>query len=423
MIFISFLLLLILGILTYLSFQLLQFKKDTKQLLETNSDNLSDQLTYLLDSFQKEQLLALNQHFTQLQTQLFTQLNDLKEVLHHNLSESRDRSDKRLELINQQLLQSVDQMKTSNEKSLEVMRQTVEEKLEKTLQNRLQASFETVSLQLENVNKGIGEMRTIAQDVGQLNKVLSNTKTRGILGELQLGHIIEDILTDAQYEQEIPTIPNSQNRVEYAVKLPGSNKGDYIYLPIDSKFPLDDYYRLEEAYEAADKEQIQYFRKSLQTSLKRFAKDINDKYIKPPTTTHFGILFLPTEGLYSEIVRDASFFDSIRRDENIIIAGPSTLSAILNSLSVGFKTLNIQKNAHDISKILGNVKIEFEHFGNMLLKTQKQMNTASKSIDNLLTTRTNAIIKALDTVEAYQDDTTQSFLNLPPIKQGDHNEN
>lgn len=410
-------------ILVFLYREINKIKEETSEKLEANADHLSDQLTYQLTTSQKELELRLSHEFNQLQTQLFSQLNELRNVLDQNLSENRDKTDQRLESISNHLMTSVNDMRQSNLKSLEEMRQTVEEKLEKTLQTRLQTSFETVSLQLENVNKGLGEMKSVAQDVGKLNKVLSNTKTRGILGELQLGQIIEDILTDAQYEQEFSTVPNSSNRVEYAIKLPGTEKGEYVYLPIDSKFPLEDYYRLEEAYEEGDKEDIAVCRKALQAAVKKFAKDINDKYLNPPATTNFGIMFLPTEGLYSEIVRDSTFFDNIRKDEHIIIAGPSTLSAILNSLSVGFRTLNIQKNADDISKILGNVKIEFDKFSNLLLKAQKQMNTASKSIDSLITTRTNAIVRALNTVEAYQDDTTQSFLNLPHLEAEEDYEN
>lgn len=262
-------------------------------------------------------------------------------------------------------------------------------------------------------------MKTVAQDVGTLNKVLSNTKTRGIMGELQLGQIIEDIMTDSQYEREFATVKGSSDRVEYAIKLPGNHNGDYVYLPIDSKFPLEDYYRLEEAYESSDSQQIETYRKSLLASIKRFAKDIQKKYLKPPETTNFGIMFLPTEGLYSEVVRNSAFFDGLRREENIVVAGPSTLSALLNSLSVGFKTLNMQKNADDISKILGNVKTEFGKFGNMLTKAQKQLNTASKTVDSLLTTRTKAIVRTLDTVEAYQDSRTQSLLNIPQVEEGE----
>ncbi|WP_061747285.1 DNA recombination protein RmuC, partial [Streptococcus suis] len=310
----------------------------------------------------------------------------------------------------------------SNEKRLEEMRQTVEEKLEKTLQTRLQASFEMVSKQLESVNRGLGEMQTVARDVGSLNKVLSGTKTRGIMGELQLGQIIEDILTPSQYEREFATVSGSSERVEYAVKLPGRTEGDYIYLPIDSKFPLADYYRLEDAYESGDKDQIDLHRKNLLAAIKRFAKDIQSKYLNPPETTNFGVLFLPTEGLYSEVVRNPIFFDELRRQENIVVAGPTTLSALLNSLSVGFKTLNIQRSADDISKVLGNVKLEFGKFSDLLVKAQKQLNQASSNIDKLLTTRTNAIERSLRTIDLYEDDQTKGLLGLSPLDEED-NEN
>ncbi|WP_029244892.1 DNA recombination protein RmuC [Streptococcus sobrinus] len=387
--------------------------------LDDNADNLSEQVSYQLDLAKKDQVLALNQELSRQKTETYQQLADIRDVLHKNLSDNRDRSDQRLELINQSLTKAVKEMQESNEKRLDQMRATVEEKLEQTLQSRLQASFATVSKQLESVNQGLGQMKTVAQDVGTLNKVLSNTKTRGIMGELQLGQIIEDIMTDSQYEREFATVKGSSDRVEYAIKLPGNHNGDYVYLPIDSKFPLEDYYRLEEAYESSDSQQIETYRKSLLASIKRFAKDIQKKYLKPPETTNFGIMFLPTEGLYSEVVRNSAFFDGLRREENIVVAGPSTLSALLNSLSVGFKTLNMQKNADDISKILGNVKTEFGKFGNMLTKAQKQLNTASKTVDSLLTTRTKAIVRTLDTVEAYQDSRTQSLLNIPQVEEGE----
>lgn len=411
------------ALLVYFLSKIVKLTDDLSQKMDDNADNLSDQVSYQLDLAQKDQVLALNNQLNRLQNDLYTQLNDIRDVLHKSLSENRDRSDQRLEIINRNLTNSVKEMQVSNEKRLEEMRQTVEEKLEQTLQNRLKASFETVSKQLESVNQGLGEMKTVAQDVGTLNKVLSNTKTRGILGELQLGQIIEDIMTPSQYEREVPTVSGSSERVEYAIKLPGVEDDGYVYLPIDSKFPLEDYYRLEDAYESGDKEQVELYRKSLLNSIKRFAKDINKKYLNPPETTNFGIMFLPTEGLYSEVVRNASFFDSLRRDENIVVAGPSTLSALLNSLAVGFKTLNIQKNANDISKILGNVKVEFEKFGNMLVKAQKQINTANNTLDSLISTRTNAIIRALNTVESYQDQATKSLLNLPLLEEEDNHEN
>ncbi|MGT2749558.1 DNA recombination protein RmuC [Streptococcus orisasini] len=398
-------------------------KSDLEKKVDNNADNLSDQVSYQLEVADKNQLLEINTQLTRLQNDFSQQLTDLREVLYQNLSDSRDRSDKRLEQINLQLTQAVKEMQTSNEKRLEEMRQTVEEKLDQTLHNRLRTSFETVSKQLESVNQGLGEMKTVARDVGALNKVLSNTKTRGILGELQLGQIIEDIMTDSQYEREFATVKGSAERVEYAIKLPGNHQDDYVYLPIDSKFPLEDYYRLQDAYDTGDKEQIELYRKSLLTSIKRFAKDIQKKYLNPPETTNFGIMFLPTEGLYSEVVRNASFFDSLRRDEHIVVAGPSTLSALLNSLSVGFKTLNIQKNADDISKILGNVKSEFNKFGGLLQTTQKQLHRASNNIDKLLTTRTNAIDRALRNIELYEDDSTQSLLNIAPMEDEVSDEN
>lgn len=416
------LLILMVGISIFLYQKVQALEGQLQKTLETNADNLSDQLSYQLESFSKNQIIEMSSLVNRNQNELYQQLNDLKTVLYQNLSESRDRSDQRLALIDKNLSKSVKEMQDSNEKRLEEMRRTVEEKLEETLNKRLQVSFETVSKQLENVNLGLGEMRSVAKDVGTLNKVLSNTKTRGILGELQLGQIIEDILTVQQYEKEFATIKGSSERVEYAIKLPGQHEDDYVYLPIDSKFPLEDYYRLEDAYESGDKVLIDQSRKALLVAIKRFAKDVNKKYIKPPETTNFGILFLPTEGLYSEVVRSAAFFDALRREDNIVVAGPSTLSALLNSLSVGFKTLNIQKNANDISKILGNVKVEFEKFGGILVKAQKQINTANSTLDSLISTRTNAIVRALTKVETYQDKDTETLLNLPDLEE-DTNEN
>ena len=376
---------------------------------EATADQLSDQLTYQLEANHHKFLLqqqVVNQDLTELRRELYQHLTEIRQELNQSLLQNRDATDLRLQAL-----------QTSNEKRLEEMRQTVEEKLEKTLQTRLQASFETVSKQLESVNRGLGEMQNVARDVGTLNKVLSNTKTRGIMGELQLGQIIEDILTPNQYEREFATVSGSSERVEYAIKMPGQTGDDYVYLPIDSKFPLADYYRLEEAYEEGDKDQIDLYRKTLLASIKRFAKDIASKYLNPPETTNFGILFLPTEGLYSEVVRNPEFFDGLRRNEQIVVAGPSTLSALLNSLSVGFKTLNIQKSANDISKILGNVKGEFGKFGDILVKAQKHLSNASSNLDELLTRRTNAIERTLRTIELYEDDQTKSLLQISEISE------
>lgn len=390
--------LLLLGnlIVTFLLWQKNQQQTDqAKKIFEDQADQLSEQLDYRFEQERQQSLLvqqqlelALGDRLGEVRTDLHRNLTEMRLEISENLTKNRDKTDERMR-----------QIQESNDRRLEQMRQTVEEKLEKTLQARLQTSFETVSKQLESVNRGLGEMQNVARDVGTLNKVLSNTKTRGILGELQLGQIIEDIMTPSQYEREFATVAGSSERVEYAIKLPGQVEKEYIYLPIDSKFPLADYYRLEDAYESGNKEEIDLYRKSLLASVKRFAKDINKKYLAPPATTNFGVMFLPTEGLYSEVVRNPEFFDNLRRDEQIVVAGPSTLSALLNSLSVGFKTLNIQRSADDISKVLGNVKLEFNKFGGILLKAQKHLQHASGNIDELLTRRTNAIERTLRHIE------------------------
>ena len=390
--------LLLLGnlIVTFLLWQKNQQQTDqAKKIFEDQADQLSNQLDYRFEQERQQSLLAqqqlelaLGDRLGEVRTDLHRNLTEMRLEISENLTKNRDKTDERMR-----------QIQESNDRRLEQMRQTVEEKLEKTLQARLQTSFETVSKQLESVNRGLGEMQHVARDVGTLNKVLSNTKTRGILEELQLGQIIEDIMTPSQYEREFATVAGSSERVEYAIKLPGQVEKEYIYLPIDSKFPLADYYRLEDAYESGNKEEIDLYRKSLLASVKRFAKDINKKYLAPPATTNFGVMFLPTEGLYSEVVRNPEFFDSLRRDEQIVVAGPSTFSALLNSLSVGFKTLNIQRSADDISKVLGNVKSEFNKFGGILLKAQKHLQHASGNIDELLTRRTNAIERTLRHIE------------------------
>lgn len=394
-----------------------QQKKDVQEILEAQADHLSDQLDFRLEQEKQASLLqqknleiSLGDRFSSLHTSLHRDLTDLRAEISDNLTKNRDKTDERMK-----------QIQESNELRLEQMRQTVEEKLEKTLQTRLQTSFESVSKQLESVNRGLGEMQHIARDVGTLNKVLSNTKTRGIMGELQLGQIIEDILTPSQYEREFATVSGSSERVEYAVKLPGQTDQDYVYLPIDSKFPLADYYRLEDAYESGNKEEIELYRKALLNSVKRFAKDIRSKYLAPPATTNFGIMFLPTEGLYSEVVRNPEFFDNLRREEQIVVAGPSTLSALLNSLSVGFKTLNIQKSADDISKVLGSVKLEFNKFAGILVKAQKHLQHASGNIDDLLTRRTNAIERTLRQIELSDEDLHIDLLDVPEERENHEN--
>jgi len=328
-----------------------------------------------------------------------------------NMEGIRNKVDERLDKIQAELEKKLGALLASNEKKLEEMRLTVNEKLEKTLESRLQKSFETVSTQLESVNKGLGEMKTVAESVGSLNKVLAGVKTRGILGELQLGQIIEDMLPAQLYDVEVPTVSGSRERVEYAIKFPGSEDGKHVYLPIDSKFPLEDYYRLLEGYESGDSAQIDSSRKALLDRVKWFAKEISRKYVSPPETTNFAVIFLPTESLYSEIVRDAGFLDGLRR-EGVIVTGPSTLSAMLNSLQIGFKTLQIQKSAADIERTLGAVKKEFESFETVLTKARDKVRQAGNELDALAGTRTRAINKSLRDVQTYTGEDAQALLGI-----------
>ena len=335
----------------------------------------------------------------------------LKDSVVGALNGIRNKLDERLDRVQSQLGSSITTMQSSNEKKLDEMRHVVNEKLEKTLETRLQKSFETVSTQLESVNKGLGEMKAVAQSVGSLNRILSNTKTRGILGELQLGQIIEDMLPPHLYDKEVSTKEGSRDRVEYAIKLPGHEDGKHVYLPVDSKFPLEDYYRLQEAYEAGDGVMAELHRKALLARIKQFAKDVKTKYVSPPETTNFAIIFLPTEGLYAEIAREPEAFEGLRRD-GIIITGPTTLSAILSSLQVGFRTLQIHKSASDIEKTLGAVKKEFETFGAVLDKAHQRIKQADTEMETLVGRRTRAINRKLQDIQMYAGDDAQKMLGI-----------
>ncbi|MFA8451352.1 MAG: DNA recombination protein RmuC [Bacteroidales bacterium] len=300
----------------------------------------------------------------------------------------------------------------ATEQKLEKMRETVDEKLHKTLEERLGQSFRIVNEQLLAVQKGLGEMQNLAEGVGDLKKVLTNVKTRGVLGEVQLGNILEQIMAPDQYEANVKTVQHSNDIVEYAIKLPGKNNfEDYVYLPIDAKFPQEDFYRLQEAFDQGDTAGIESARKSLITAIKRFAKDISTKYLDPPYTTDFGIMFLPTEGLYAEIVKQPGIIEFLQREHKIIITGPTTLAAILNSLQMGFKTLAIQQRSGEVWEILGAVKTEFGKFGNVLAKAQKKINEANNELDKLVTTRTNVIQRKLREVEELPSENSVSLLD------------
>lgn len=300
------------------------------------------------------------------------------------------------------------------ETKLETIRVTVEEKLEKTLSERLGQSFETVGKQLNEVQKGLGEMQSLAQDVGGLKKVLSNVKMRGGIGEVQLAMLLEQVLAPEQYEANVKTKQGSSDLVEFAIKLPGRDDGNsVVWLPVDAKFPKDVYEQLQTAYDLGELPQIETAQKNLENTIKKMAKDIHDKYIDPPNTTDFGIMFLPFEGIYAEVVRKASLLDELQRTYKIIVTGPTTLAAILNSLQMGFKTLAIQKRSGEVWKVLGAVKREFESFGGLLDKAHKNINAASDTIESLMGTRTRAIQRTLKGVETLSQ--VETNLILPEV--------
>lgn len=289
----------------------------------------------------------------------------------------------------------------STENKLELMRETVDEKLSKTLNERLAKSFETVDKQLESVREGLGEMKVLAQDVGGLKRVLSNVKMRGGLGEIQLEMLLEQLLAPTQYESNVKTKKGSADLVEFAIKLPGRDEGsDYVYLPIDAKFPKEAYEQLVDAYESADQSAIDQFSKQLENVIKKMAKDISEKYIDPPHTTDFAILFLPFEGIYAEVIRRSHLIEQLQREFKVIITGPTTLAAILNSLQMGFRTLALQKRSSEVWTVLGQVKSEFEKFGGLLEKAKKNIDTAGNTLDDLIGTRSKAIERRLRDVEA-----------------------
>lgn len=293
-----------------------------------------------------------------------------------------------------------DELVKSTELKLEKMRQTVDEKLHKTLEDRLGKSFEVVTQQLLRVQKGLGEMQILASGVGDLKKVLSNVKTSGVLGEIQLGNILEQVLAPEQYAANVKTKKGSDALVEFAIKMPGRNTEEgAVYLPIDAKFPQEDYLRLQTAYENGDVLAIETSLRDLLNTIKKFARDISQKYIDPPHTTDFGIMFLPFEGLYAEVTRHPALIALLQREYKIIITGPTTLAAMLNSLQMGFKTLAIQKRSSEVWEILASVKKEFSTFGEVLEKAQKKINEADQELNKLVTTRTKMMLSKLRKVE------------------------
>ena len=330
-------------------------------------------------------------------------------MMETRLKNLEDSNAARLDGVRGALVQGLNTIRADNNQKLDEIRGTVEEKLQDTLQKRINESFRTVSTQLEQVYKGLGEMQNLAADVGSLKQVLSGVKTRGILGEVQLGAILEQILAPGQYAENVATVPGSANRVEFAIKMPGQNGN--IWLPIDAKFPGDTYAHLQAALERGDAAAAAAMRKALQTVLRQEAKDIHDKYIEVPYTTSFGILFLPFEGLYAEVV-SSGITEALQRDYQITVAGPSTMAALLNALQMGFRTLAIQKRSGEVWTILGAVKTEFEKFGAGLQQMQRHLNQTGSDLEELIGPRSRAITRKLESVQQLDPDTAADLLGI-----------
>ncbi|MBP1572324.1 MAG: DNA recombination protein RmuC [Oscillospiraceae bacterium] len=384
---------------------LLRFSAKDKQddsgellaLIEENNKRLSGEITSVGASVKLlNDILSQNQRDMNQAT--LSQLRQLEE----RFKTLETTNEQKLTAMREAITTHLTAMSDSNNHRLEEIRKTVDEKLQESIEERMNRSFRRVSESLEEVYKGIGEMKTLASDVGSLKKVLSNVKTRGIMGEIQLGAILSEILAPEQYDTDIATIPQSQNRVEYAIKLPGDD-GGHVYLPVDSKFPADCYLALQEAQESGNREAIDAAASVLISRIKSFAKDIKTKYVEVPYTTSFAIMFLPFEGLYSEVV-SRGLVEILQRDYSVNIAGPSTMAALLNSLQMGFKTLAIQKRSDEVWQVLSAVKSEFEKFEEVLASAQKHIDLVGKDIDKLVGVRTRAIHRRLRDVQSLESD-------------------
>lgn len=342
--------------------------------------------------------------------------NNLSESLTRRMQDLSNTLQTGFETLKSSLEARLEQIRTNNESKLEEMRRTVDEKLHETLEKRLGDSFKLVSERLEEVHKGLGEMKNLASGVGDLKRVLENVKTRGILGEVQLGNILEQLFTQEQYVINYKPKKRSDEVVEFALRLPGRDEDqEAIYLPIDSKFPIASYQRMVDAIEESDLVQVEQQRKALLNNIRNSARYIREKYINPPYTTDFALLFLPLEGLYAEVMRDYELFESIRRQHQVIVVGPSTMAAILNSLQIGFRTLAIEKRSSEVWKVLGAVKNEFGKFGTVLERTQKKLQEASNVIEQAQT-RTRQIERKLNKVEGLPEGESETVLELEAME-------
>ena len=385
-------------------------------------DGINDELKKLLESSRSENASSNRQLREEVSANVQLSVKNLGDILSSGQKASGESVSEQLKLLENRFKT----LETSNEQKLEAMRLTmtrhltgiqeenskkldaIQATVSEKLESKMNESFRLVSERLEQVYKGLGEMQTIAAGVGDLKKVLSNVKNRGILGEIQLGAILEDILIPEQYDREVPTIPGSSNRVEFAVKLPGGTSGSTIYLPIDSKFPGDTYAALQDAYSSGDPAAVADAKKMLINAVKKSAKDIREKYVQPPYTTNFGIMFLPFEGLYSEVV-SSGITETLQREFSVTVAGPSTMAATLNALQMGFRTLAIQRKSDQVWEILGAVKSEFITFSKALEETQKHIKKADDDLEKLVGVRTRQINRKLSRIEAL--DSTEELLS------------
>lgn len=385
-----------------------------------NNRKQTERLEALFRQEMKENRGEMTRNMRELRTELNQSLSlstqQMQTTLHRNLMTTNEMQREKFEAMNRQQ----DLLVKSTEKRLDEMRMMVEEKLQKTLNERIGQSFELVRSQLENVQKGLGEMKSLAEDVGGLKKVLGNVKTRGTFGEVQLAALLEQMLSPEQYEANVKTRRNATEFVEFAIKLPGKDDGkDTVYLPIDAKFPKDVYEQYIDAYEEGDAALIESTSRQLEITVKRMAKDIHDKYIEPPFTTDFAIMFLPFENIYAEVIRRTSLVETLQKDYKIVVTGPTTLGAILNSLQMGFRTLAIQKRTSEVWSVLGAVKTEFGKFGGMLEKVQKNLQNAGDQLEEVMGKRTRAIERKLRQVEALPTEESRKMLSLDDLTDDD----